>query len=147
MLIKSREILFQLWFHICASSQLLLTSIHPRYTCKNFLSCPLISLCVAPVPSINCRMSLLSLAPFFNHLSCHSSLYYPVSANSNTSSVILKMKAASFSITLIPIYQSTWCYISEDWSLHQRSCEKFKLSHLRVHIPLHFCCEKPICPL
>jgi hypothetical protein len=34
------------------------------------------------------------------------------------------MKAASFSITVIPINQSTRCYISEDWNLHQHSCEK-----------------------
>ena len=74
MLIKSGEVLFQVWLHICALSQLLLASIHPRYTHKNFLSCPSISLCVAPVPSIYCRMSLLSLAPFPNQLSCHSSL-------------------------------------------------------------------------
>ena len=69
MLIMSREALLQLWFHFCASSQILLTSVYRRYIHKNFLSCPFISFCVAPVPAVYCRMPLLA-----NHLSCHSSL-------------------------------------------------------------------------
>jgi hypothetical protein len=92
--------------------------------------------CVPPVPSLYCIVPLLPLASA--PITCHVIPLY------NTPFLqidyTLKMKAASFSETWIPLYQSIWCHIPQDWNLHQHCCVKLRCFHI-------LCFEKPSCLL
>jgi hypothetical protein len=46
---------------------------------------------------------------------------------------LLKIAAAHFSETSVPVYQITWCHIQEDSNLHSHHCENFISPSIFLH--------------